>query len=207
VLRSLALFLGLILVPVMADAQPTGPAPGSTVGTDDGSSNRSDTESGPGWKIIQFGEGHGYLRYQADPEEENRDDGTPVTQGTFSVVSEHAPVGAPAVRPAEPKDADIGPPPEEAPPVGEAPPMAKDRCQANEDALAQRLLHLRGIEVDPVTASLVLPQLELPVSPYVVRAMYGQTTQYLGGSLLASAISYDLDTQLLSAQLAQCLRE
>ena len=81
------------------------------------------------------------------------------------------------------------------------------RCIQEQALLAQRLLQIRGIYVDPATALITLPQLEVPLSPVIVRTFMGTPRPFIGGTLLGSAISFDTPTQQLTHQLAKCLLE
>jgi len=194
-LRPLLLSSALMLAPLLAQAQTGDQAAGGKVGTTETSGNIASPAEEAGWTVIRFP--NGYLRYRSDDASEQAGE-----EGSFIVV--------PAVK--EPPAASA--PQAQAPATGaalepaiEAPAPATASCQPQADLLAHRLLQLRGIEVDPTTASLVLSQIEVPLSPFIVRTMNGLGTSYVGGSLLSSAISYDLETQQLAAQLAHCLAQ
>ena len=147
-----------------------------------------------GWTVIDLG--NGYLRYRTDSDAEPDE-----TEGTVSVMHSEA-ARAPGRTTAEPA---VMTPPAESTPVEPSTPAPPD-CTKPYELLAQRLLQLRGIDVDTVTAGLALPQSEIPFSPLLVRSMFGTEKPYVGGSFLISALSWDLDTRERAHDLAECLR-
>ena len=148
---------------------------------------------------------NGYIRYRTKDEDDVDDDAEPVsgTEGSFSVMpsEREEPTTREIVVPA-PVAATMTPPPAAPAPT---PRVAQPDCLKERALLSQRLLQIRGIYVDPASALITLPQTEVPFAPLLTRSLFGTTTPYIGGSLLASAISWDTETQQLTQQLARCL--
>ena len=144
-----------------------------------------------GGRVIQWS--NGFLRVHGE------DPAPP--EGT----SEEAEEGGLVVVPAPPAEPVRAPQPQvQAQAVPVAPP-AQPTCLSEQRLLAQRLVHLRGIDVEPATALLVLSQLEEPHRPFWMTIPGQPHPVKAGGEILASAVSYDMETRGLAESLAKCL--
>ncbi len=148
-------------------------------------------------RVIQFEKG--YLSFAASADDlAERDPG----QFTLSVIpAPHTPADALAEQ-RPPEELDSAPFTEPARSVSSSGP---DQCLPNGEALAQRLMKLRGVDLEPASALLAEAALDQPWSPYLALAVFGRPEPLLGGSFLANASSWDRETQELTADLTACL--
>lgn len=83
--------------------------------------------------------------------------------------------------------------------------LPKDRCVHERGRLAQRLLELRGIQIGPGEALLVIEESEQPLSGAVRRSLFGLESAGVGGTMLQSAVSYDSETRERLSRLVRCM--
>lgn len=203
-------FLGAILLPLTAAAQ-TAAAPARQATGSPATVAPPPDEDETGWHVIQMP--NGYARY--------RDDGTDgaAPEGGVTIVSgtQEPPAPTPPVTSEEeeeqsPPPEAVAPPPESppreipAPPVSPPSPPGADarRCLWPQALLAQRLMELRGVELEPATALLVLSQQQTTMTCYLALSLFGRPLP-LGDAFLATAISSDTVTLDLATDLADCL--
>lgn len=148
-----------------------------------------------GYRVIELP--GGYLRYQPDPGEES------VTEGGLILVSGEE---------AEAQQADERPPtPEEEQAELErglpSLPTMEPPCERERMLLAQRLLELRGVELDPASSLLVIEEAELDLgfTSHLRRSLFGLPYAGVGGAYLLTSASHDETVRERIRELAACL--
>lgn len=180
---------------------------------------------GEGWVVVEVP--GGWMRFQDDASPGQIGPGRagqPEGEGEGSLVI----VPSEPTPPAEPPTAlppGGRPIPEEAPPedegepqAGECPPgedgammcprpsAALDSCRTERNWLAQRLVELRGVFLDPDSAALVLDSFSRPFSGHLAMSIFGTQMPPVGGdTTLLSAVTWDLETQVRLRRLSRCL--
>ena len=198
---ALGTLLGALPVVSVAEPPAARPAGSSRV------SVAAPENTSPSTTTIQMT--NGFIQYRADDVSGEEASGAAGAEGSFSVAapSDAGSKGAsanPAPIAATQQSARPAAAPTARPPHHERGPE-QPQCLQERALLAQRLLQIRGIYVEPETALITLPQMEVPLSPVITRAFLGTPTPFIGGTLLGSAISFDTETQRLTQQLAKCL--
>lgn len=205
IVRGGAGVAALLLVALPALAQPASPRadrrPEPATPVVPGAETKLPLEE-PGWTLVQL-PGGGWYRYETD--------GTPPDPDAPLVELWPArPSGAaPATRPAEPGDDRSAAEDEEdaaLAPMMSAP-LPQDTCLARREALATRLLELRGLFDVPRAAAVdVVALLDRPFSPWVALSVFGVPQPLAAGSVLVSALAYDFETQWRFQELVACER-
>lgn len=142
-----------------------------------------------GRRVIQFA--NGYASYRPDADDTTGQGGVTVEASAARAAAANAPEQRP-------------PESEAVPEVAPLPAAPVDACRDEEELLAQRLLELRGVRVEPKSALLAWSQLETPLSPYVALSMFGRPLPLVGGPFLTNVLSWDLRTRELTEALAEC---
>jgi hypothetical protein len=138
---------------------------------------------------------HGYLSFAVAPGETTAD----ADPGSFSVITTSGPQAGSLA--------------DQTPPAGMTETITTttqvsstvDDCLPARQALAQRLMKLRGVDMEPGASLVAITALEQAWSPFLALAAFGRPLPLLGDSFLANVASWDRETQDLTSDVAECL--
>jgi hypothetical protein len=214
--------LALVLLPLAAVAQ----TPRASQGQGRGTIAPPPDEDETGWRVIEFP--NGYARYRVDESDAEEPEGgvtlmpagqtgtpepasseeeeqrPPESVSPAGPAPEESPIPPALPSPREDDAARRGTGQQSAPAVPTGP--RHDACFWPEAFLAQRLMELRGVELDPPVALLVLSQQPTLTTGNLSLNLFGRALP-VGDAFLMTAISSDTPTLQRATELARCLMD